>query len=174
MYRAIWNDVVLAESDHTVKVEGNHYFPPDSLNKEFFSASPTTSQCAWKGSASSYTITVSGKVNKDAAWFYAHPSPAAEIIRDRVAFWKGVRILEVPRPDSLRQTCWHRSSQTGHLLWPPPRTPVPGPAYECTSPDRSAGSRTLGTELPAPSPRCLWAGHTGIRECHNGFLEGKA
>lgn len=96
MYRAIWSDAVLAESDHTERMEGNHYFPRESLNNEFFSASATTSRCYWKGSASYYTITVNGKVNEDAAWYYAHPSPAAQNIRDHVAFWKGVRIVEVP------------------------------------------------------------------------------
>ncbi|MBT2596449.1 DUF427 domain-containing protein [Arthrobacter sp. ISL-72] len=95
MYRAIWNDAVLAESDHTEIVEGHHYCRRESLHTEFFSASPTTSQCYWKGSANYYTITVNGKVNKDAAWYYAQPSRAAGNIRDHVAFWKGVRVVEV-------------------------------------------------------------------------------
>lgn len=98
MYRAIWNEAVLAESDHTVRVEGNHYFPPASLNNEFFSASASTYHCFWKGSANYYTITVNGKVNRDAAWYYAHTLPAAENIRNHVAFWKGVRVVEVPEP----------------------------------------------------------------------------
>ncbi|MBG6240188.1 uncharacterized protein (DUF427 family) [Mycetocola sp. CAN_C7] len=94
MYRAIWNDVVLAESEHTVQVEGNHYFPPESLRTEYFEASQTTSRCAWKGSAEYYTVTGNGKANRDAAWVYRNPSPAAEDIRGYVAFWKGVQVEE--------------------------------------------------------------------------------
>ena len=94
MYRAMWNGAVPDEPDHTVSVEGNHYFPRESLNNEFFSDSATTRHCSWKGSAN---ITVNGKVDKDAAWYYAHPLPAAANIRDDVAFWKAVRIVEEPR-----------------------------------------------------------------------------
>ncbi len=94
MYRAIWNDVVLAESGHTVRVEGNHYFPPDSIKSEYFTNSSTTPQCPWKGAASYYTITANGKVNRDAAWYYPRPSTAAANIRDHVAFWNGVRVIE--------------------------------------------------------------------------------
>jgi uncharacterized protein (DUF427 family) len=92
MVRAVWNGAVLAESDHTVKVEGNHYFPPGSLNREYFTASQATSTCPWKGLARYYSITVDGKTNQDAAWYYAEPSPAARKIAGHVAFWHGVRI----------------------------------------------------------------------------------
>lgn len=98
MVRAIWNGAVLAESEHTVKVEGNHYFPPESLNREHFTASPTRSTCPWKGRASYYTITVDGKANPDAAWYYPKPSVAARNITGHVAFWHGVRIERTPGP----------------------------------------------------------------------------
>lgn len=92
--RALWNDVVLAESADTVVVEGNHYFPAESINREFFTASDTHSVCPWKGTASYYTVTVDGRQNPDAAWFYPEPKSAAEQIRDRVAFWRGVDVVE--------------------------------------------------------------------------------
>jgi uncharacterized protein (DUF427 family) len=92
MYRAAWNGAVLAESDRTVEVEGNQYFPPDSIVSRFFTKSKTTSLCPWKGTASYYTIEVEGKSNEDAAWYYPEPSPAAEKIKDHVAFWKGVEV----------------------------------------------------------------------------------
>ncbi|MBW8366655.1 MAG: DUF427 domain-containing protein [Arenimonas sp.] len=88
--KASWNGAVLAESDDTVVVENNHYFPIESINREFFAASPLTSRCAWKGTASYYSIEVDGKRNENAAWFYPEPLQAAEQIRGRVAFWKGV------------------------------------------------------------------------------------
>jgi uncharacterized protein (DUF427 family) len=93
-YRAIWNDVVLAESDDIVEVEGNAYFPVDSLNKEHFAASDTTTVCPWKGTASYYTVTVDGASNRDAAWYYPTPKDAAADIRDRVAFWRGVDVAQ--------------------------------------------------------------------------------
>ena len=77
MLRAVWNGAVLAESEHTVKVEGNHYFPAGSLHREYFAASPTTSICPWKGQARYYHVSVDGMVNRDAAWYYPQPSPAA-------------------------------------------------------------------------------------------------
>jgi uncharacterized protein (DUF427 family) len=77
MFQAVWKGTVLAESDQTVKVEGNHYFPPQSLRREFLAPSTTTSTCPWKGTASYYDVTVDGQVNKDAAWYYPQPSPAA-------------------------------------------------------------------------------------------------
>lgn len=83
---------MIAESDETIVVEGNHYFPPDSVNPEFLADSSTTSRCPWKGLASYHTIQVDGAVNQDAAWFYPDPSNAAAEIRDHVAFWKGVQI----------------------------------------------------------------------------------
>lgn len=90
--KAIWNDQVLAESDDTVVVENNHYFPAASLNREFFSSSSLRTHCPWKGEAHYYSIGVDGKENKDAAWFYPQPKDAAAQIKDRVAFWKGVKV----------------------------------------------------------------------------------
>ncbi len=90
--KAIWNDTVIAESDDTVVVEGNHYFPSDSLDKSLVSASDTTTICPWKGTAHYYHLAVDGKINADAAWYYPDPKEAAVEIRDRVAFWKGVRV----------------------------------------------------------------------------------
>jgi uncharacterized protein (DUF427 family) len=94
-YRAVWRGQVFAESDRTVKVEGNHYFPPDSLNRALLRASSTHTVCPWKGRASYYTVTVDGAENKDAAWYYPKPSPAAAQIRDHVAFWHGVKVERV-------------------------------------------------------------------------------
>ncbi|MEY9934622.1 uncharacterized protein (DUF427 family) [Catenulispora sp. GP43] len=93
--RAVWNGQVLAESDDTVVVEGNHYFPAGSLNSEFFAASDTHTVCPWKGLASYYTVTVGGEANADAAWFYPEPKAEAEHVRDRVAFWHGVKVEAV-------------------------------------------------------------------------------
>ncbi|MCG8373170.1 MAG: DUF427 domain-containing protein [Balneolales bacterium] len=90
--KAIWNGKVLAESDHTVVVENNHYFPVDSLNKDFFKESALQTTCPWKGVASYYTIEVDGSENKDAAWYYPETSSAAKPIEGMVAFWKGVII----------------------------------------------------------------------------------
>lgn len=90
--KAVWNGAVLAESDDTVVVEGNHYFPPGALKKELFKPSRTTSVCPWKGTASYFSVEVDGKVNADAAWYYPEPSPEAEKIRGRVAFWRGVEV----------------------------------------------------------------------------------
>jgi len=90
--KAIWNNQVIAESNETLVIEGNHYFPLEYVNKEFLQSSDTQSTCPWKGLASYYTLAVSGKENKDAAWYYPQPKDAAEEIKDRVAFWKGVEI----------------------------------------------------------------------------------
>ncbi|UGY94607.1 DUF427 domain-containing protein [Streptomyces gobiensis] len=92
MMRAIWNGVVVAETPRTRVVEGNHYFPPESLNREYFTDSPTTSLCIWKGKARYYTLRVAGDVSPDAAWYYPHPSPLARRIKDHVAFGGGVTI----------------------------------------------------------------------------------
>ncbi len=92
MAKAIWNGTVLAESDKTEVVEGNQYFPAESINKDLFKASDTHSVCPWKGTASYYTISVDGKENKDAAWYYPAPKDAAKQIKDYVAFWKGVEV----------------------------------------------------------------------------------
>jgi uncharacterized protein (DUF427 family) len=92
MPRASWNGAVVAESDRTEVVEGNHYFPADALRKEFFRPSGTHTVCGWKGTASYYDLEVNGQVNKDAAWYYPEPLPAAANIKGYVAFWKGVRV----------------------------------------------------------------------------------
>lgn len=90
--KAIWNNTVIAESNDTVVVEGNHYFPKESIKSEFFSDSATHSTCPWKGLASYYSLEVDGKKNPDAAWYYPAPKDAAKEIKDHVAFWKGVRV----------------------------------------------------------------------------------
>ncbi len=92
MPRALWNGTVLAESDDTVVVEGNHYFPPESVRWDHLSESPRASFCPWKGTAGYYDVVVNGDVNPAAAWYYATPKPAAAEIKDRVAFWRGVRV----------------------------------------------------------------------------------
>jgi uncharacterized protein (DUF427 family) len=91
--KAIWNDVVIAESGQTDVVEGNHYFPPESLSRKHFRESPTTSVCPWKGMAKYYTVTVGDRKNADAAWYYPNPKPAAANITGKVAFWKGVKVV---------------------------------------------------------------------------------
>ena len=91
--KAIWNNVKLAESDKTVVVEGNHYFPPDSINKEYFKESGTHTTCPWKGVASYFDIVVDGAKNADAAWYYPEPKEAAGGIKNHVAFWKGVEVV---------------------------------------------------------------------------------
>ncbi|MFC0677964.1 DUF427 domain-containing protein [Lysobacter korlensis] len=90
--RAVWNGAVLAESNDTKVVEGNHYFPRESLEMRYFQPSQHTSHCFWKGKASYFHVAVDGDTNRDAAWFYPEPSQAAEEIRDHVAFWKGVEV----------------------------------------------------------------------------------
>ena len=92
MMKAIWNNQVIAESDQTVVVEGNHYFPANSIHKEYFQESSLKSSCPWKGQASYYSLSVSGKTNADAAWYYPEPKDAAKEIKGRIAFWKGVKI----------------------------------------------------------------------------------
>lgn len=92
MIRAVWNGAVLAEAPETVRLEGNHYFPVNSLRREYFSDSPTTTVCPWKGTAHYYSVTVDGDVNADAAWYYPDPSAKAAQIKDHVAFWKGVTV----------------------------------------------------------------------------------
>lgn len=89
---AIWNGVTPAESDRTIVVEGNHYFPPDSVMREAFQPSEKHTTCPWKGEASYLTVMVDGKTNTDAAWYYPQPKDAASEIKDYVAFWKGVKI----------------------------------------------------------------------------------
>jgi uncharacterized protein (DUF427 family) len=91
--KAVWNGAVLAESDRTEVVEGNHYFPPDSIRRQYFRASSHHTECGWKGTASYYTIEVDGSANENAAWYYADPLPAARNIAGHVAFWKGVQVI---------------------------------------------------------------------------------
>ncbi|HTI89239.1 MAG TPA: DUF427 domain-containing protein [Puia sp.] len=91
--KAIWNEVVIAESTDTIVIENNHYFPADSVKKEFLKPSDKNTVCPWKGQASYYSIEVDGKLNKDAAWFYPAPKEAANNIKDHVAFWKGVTVI---------------------------------------------------------------------------------
>jgi uncharacterized protein (DUF427 family) len=90
--KATWNGAVVAQSDDTVVVEGNHYFPAASLKREFVTFSNHRTNCAWKGQASYYSLLVNGEANIDAVWYYPDPKPEAEMVRDRVAFWKGVKI----------------------------------------------------------------------------------
>ncbi len=93
--RATWNGKVLAESEATVEVEGNHYFPPASVNAEFFEPSDSHTTCPWKGEASYRTVVADGERNEDAAWYYPNPKAAADEITDHVAFWRGVEVAEV-------------------------------------------------------------------------------
>jgi uncharacterized protein (DUF427 family) len=90
--KATWNGATLAESDDTVVVEGNHYFPPQSINDEYFTDSATHTLCPWKGTASYKTVVVDGEENADAAWYYPEPKDAAAEIKDRFAFWHGVQV----------------------------------------------------------------------------------
>jgi uncharacterized protein (DUF427 family) len=90
--KATWRGATLADSDDTVVVEGNHYFPADAINKEYFRESDKHTVCPWKGVASYYDVAVDGEVNKDAAWYYPEPKDAAQNISGRVAFWKGVEV----------------------------------------------------------------------------------
>ncbi len=92
--RAIWNSTVLAHSNETIELEGNHYFPPDSLKKKFFRKSDFHTSCPWKGEASYYDIVVKGAVNHNAAWYYPNPKEAARNITGYVAFWNGVQVKE--------------------------------------------------------------------------------
>ncbi len=94
MLTARWNNKIIARSDDTVVVEGNHYFPLESVKQELLSPSETTSYCGWKGDCNYYNVHVEGQDNPDAAWYYAEPYPRAEHIRGRVAFWKGVTVTE--------------------------------------------------------------------------------
>ncbi len=91
--RALWNGTVIAESNDTVVLEGNHYFPAESIKREYFQPSTRTSMCAWKGSANYYSLVVDGAQNPDAAWYYADPKSAADAIRGRIAFWRGVQVV---------------------------------------------------------------------------------
>ncbi|WP_018686650.1 DUF427 domain-containing protein [Actinokineospora enzanensis] len=93
MATATWNGEIIAESDDTVVVEGNHYFPIESVHQQFLRPSETTTECPWKGTASYYTLHVAGEDNADAVWFYPNPKPEAAEIRGHVAFWHGVDVV---------------------------------------------------------------------------------
>jgi uncharacterized protein (DUF427 family) len=95
--KAIWKNTIIAKSDDVEEIEGNYYFPIDSINKEFFLESNTQSTCQWKGTASYLHIMVDGEINEDAAWYYQNPNQGADILKNRVAFWKGVTIKESPQ-----------------------------------------------------------------------------
>jgi uncharacterized protein (DUF427 family) len=90
--KAVWKNVILAESDKTIIIEGNHYFPPESINKKFFIVSNTRTTCGWKGVASYYTIKIDNEQNKDSAWYYDKPLDKVKHIRNYVSFWKGIQI----------------------------------------------------------------------------------
>lgn len=92
--KAIWKDTLIAQSNETIVIEGNHYFPPDAVDKQYLVHSDMLTQCPWKGTANYYSIEVDGEQNKDAAWFYPEPKDAAKQIKGYVAFWRGVDIVE--------------------------------------------------------------------------------
>ena len=92
--KASWQDTIIAESDRTIVIEGNHYFPPDSIKTEYFSPSETHSTCPWKGVASYYSLKIGDQSNADAAWYYPEPKAAAKSIKNYVAFWRGVKVSE--------------------------------------------------------------------------------
>ena len=92
--KALWNNQIVAESDETIIVDRNHYFPPDSIKAEFFTESEQRSKCFWKGEAKYKHLIVNGEINKDAAWYYSEPKPIAENIKAYIAFWRGVEVFE--------------------------------------------------------------------------------
>jgi uncharacterized protein (DUF427 family) len=92
--KASWKDVILAESNLTVVIEGNHYFPPESINRRYFTESSTHTRCGWKGIASYYTIKIEDDFNQDSAWYYPEPLDKARNIKNYVAFWKGIKVEE--------------------------------------------------------------------------------
>ena len=92
--KAIWNDQIIAESNETIVIENNHYFPPESIKEQFFNPSSTHTNCPWKGKASYYSLNVNGEENTDAAWYYPETSELAKQIKGYIAFWKGVTIEE--------------------------------------------------------------------------------
>ena len=100
--QAVFNGAVIAESDDTIVVEGNHYFPEDSLNREFLAPTSTRTLCPWKGVASYYAVDVDGVASRDAAWYYPKPSPLARKVKGRVAFWRGVEVRRAPERQASR------------------------------------------------------------------------
>jgi len=102
--RAVWNGVILAESDITRVVEGNHYFPPEAVHKEYFKENTHHTVCPWKGVASYFDVEVDGQVNRSAAWYYPEPSHAANQIKDYVAFWGGVTVEQVKEDGEVEES----------------------------------------------------------------------
>ncbi|MCH7747163.1 MAG: DUF427 domain-containing protein [Acidobacteria bacterium] len=100
--KALWKGEIIADSEHTVVVEGNHYFPADSVDKKHLEPSPTTSVCPWKGTAHYYSVVVGGEENRDAAWYYPDPKEAAAQIENHIAFWRGVDVREGDEPGEQR------------------------------------------------------------------------
>lgn len=92
--KAVWNNTILAESDDTIVVEGNYYFPHEAIKSEYFQPAETHTVCGWKGTASYFDIVVDSEINADAAWYYPDAKPAAKEIENYVAFWKGVQVIE--------------------------------------------------------------------------------
>ena len=90
--KAVWNGQVVADSDKTVVVEGNHYFPPEAIKRDYFKASEQHTVCPWKGTASYYDVVVGGKTSEGGAWYYPEPKPAAAEIKGYIAFWRGVKV----------------------------------------------------------------------------------
>jgi uncharacterized protein (DUF427 family) len=136
--RAVWNGQVVAESDDTVVVEGNHYFPADSVRPEYLGASDTHSRCFWKGTARYYDLKVGDRVNRDAAWYYPDPSPAAAEIKDRIAFWRGVKGREGRRAGTGRGYTRRRVLQPTSRVPAAPRPSRTGPAPHRGVADRSS------------------------------------
>jgi uncharacterized protein (DUF427 family) len=93
-FKAFCNNLVIAQPDDTIMIDGNHYFPAESLRRDFVEESDRTSRCFWKGTANYYTLRVDGKTNEDAVWYYPDPKPAASEIRGRIAFWNGVQVIQ--------------------------------------------------------------------------------
>ena len=116
MMQAIWNGAVIAESDDTVVVEGNHYFPPDAVDRAYLRTSATRSRCPWKGTASYYSLVVDGRENRDAAWYYPEPLPPASSIAGRIAFWHGVKVMPSGGPSTAEPASPERRSVLARLL----------------------------------------------------------
>ena len=144
MVRAVWNGTVIAESDETVVIEGNHYFPADSVRPELLRQSTTTTVCPWKGRASYHTITVDGKENRDAAWFYPNPSSAASAVAGRVAFWHGVKIEDTAaRLGVVRSSTDSVAPTRRHPM--PTDTPTPSLHPLSISPTPRSSTRSTAT-----------------------------
>ena len=160
---AIWNDQVIAHSDKTVVVEGNHYFPREDVDPSVLERSATTSECPWKGTAHYYTIDMDGERNEDAAWYYPEPKPEAENIRDHIAFWNGVEIVEESSPSS-RNCASHPIRKAAGSARPgaprPNRANGPWQRRSCSCSKRT--SAPTGTRSTPPRSGC---GTRAIRCC---------